>query len=253
MSEKSDIKIFGVPVDPLSMEDALKEVDNAVKSRRSLNIAFLNAGKLVAMEKDPLLRESVVTADLRLADGQSVVWGCALLGHSLPGRVAGVDLMMEMMKTGATKGYRFFLLGASQDVIEKSVEEAKRRFSGINIAGFRNGYFSEEDEEGIADDIKRSGADVLFVAMSSPKKEIFQKKYQERMGVPVLMGVGGSFDILAGKTKRAPLIMQSLGLEWFYRFLQEPGRMWKRYLVGNSVFILKVLRCRFGLCTCCKD
>ncbi|MDH5542147.1 MAG: WecB/TagA/CpsF family glycosyltransferase [Nitrospinota bacterium] len=252
MNNESGITIFGVPVDPLSMDDALKEVDDAVKSRRNLNIAFLNAGKLVAMENDSLLRESVLSADLRLADGQSVVWGCRFLGHKLPGRVAGVDLMMNMMKAGAGKGYRFFLFGARQEVIEKSVEEAKRKFGGINIAGFRNGYFSEAEEEGIADEIRDSGADILFVAMSSPKKEIFQKKYQERMGVPVIMGVGGSFDILAGKTKRAPMFLQRLGLEWFYRFLQEPGRMWKRYLAGNTLFILMVLRCRLGICNCCK-
>ena len=136
-----------------------------------------------------------------------------------------------------------FFLGASQEVILKLISYYKKRFSTSIIAGFRNGYFNDDDELKIAKTISDSGANILFVAISSPKKEIFLNKYKQQLSnVNFIMGVGGSFDVIAGKIKRAPKWMQNLGLEWFYRFCQEPRRMWRRYLIGNIKFILLVIK-----------
>ena len=136
------------------------------------------------------------------------------------------------------------------EVAKKVVEFVETNYPGLHIAGFRDGYFDKDQEQSVAQDIKDSRADIIFVAISPPKKEIFLRKWRDFVNVPVCHGVGGSFDILAGVTKRAPIWMQRSGLEWFYRFIQEPRRMWKRYLITNSIFIKlsceAILRDRFG-------
>jgi N-acetylglucosaminyldiphosphoundecaprenol N-acetyl-beta-D-mannosaminyltransferase len=164
------------------------------------------------------------------------------LGDPLPGRVAGVDLFQKLVGTCAEKGYKPYFFGAKPWVVEKVVDVFKNNYPDLQVAGFRNGYFSPDDEQQIAEDIRKSKADMLFVGFSSPMKERFLNKWMPLMQVPFCMGVGGSFDIVAGKTRRAPLWMQNIGMEWFYRILQEPRRMWKRYAKTNPVFIWMVLK-----------
>ena len=234
--------LLGYPMDRMTMKEALEDAVAAIGDCRPTNIAFINAGKLAAMDDDPALKDAVLKADRIYADGVPVIWASRMLNIFLPERVAGVDLMFRLLKLAGEKRYKVYMFGATEDVLGKAAEEAEARFPGIRIVGRRNGYFKPSEEETIADGIAASGADILFVGISSPMKELFLAKYKERMGVPVMVGVGGSFDILAGTVKRAPLWMQRAGLEWFYRLTQEPGRMWKRYLVGNSRFIWKVFR-----------
>ena len=206
----------------------------------------VNAGKLVAMQKDQQLLESVNSSNLINADGQAVVWASRLLKKPLKQRVAGIDLMHKLVAMAHENKQKIYLLGANQQVVEKVAKTYANQYSQELVAGYRDGYFSPQQEVQIATDIAQSGAQLLFVAISSPMKENFLYKHRDILqGVHFIMGVGGSFDVVAGLTKRAPLWMQNAGLEWFYRFAQEPKRMWKRYLVGNTTFIYLVLKEKF--------
>ena len=177
------------------------------------------------------------------ADGVPVVWASKLLGQPLPGRVNGTDLMDRLFEVSAEKGYRVYLLGARQEIITNSVNKLKQHYPSLNIAGYRNGYFnSPQEEEDAVSDINAAQPDILLLGMGTPMKEKWVRRHKARLRVPIIHGVGGSFDIVGGLTKRAPKWMQDYGLEWFYRFLQEPRRMWRRYLVTNSVFTWLVFR-----------
>ncbi|MER3375824.1 MAG: WecB/TagA/CpsF family glycosyltransferase [Allomuricauda sp.] len=198
------------------------------------------------MQKDLRLRQSVNNSDLINADGQAVVWASRFLGKPLKERVAGIDLMIKLIERAYKNGHRVFFFGAKEEVVKEVVDKYSSQYNQELIAGYRNGYFNEEDEVEIAQQISESGASILFVGISSPKKENFLFENREALkNVNFIMGVGGSFDVIAGKVKRAPKWMQKAGLEWFYRLIQEPKRMWKRYLIGNSKFVLLVLKERF--------
>jgi N-acetylglucosaminyldiphosphoundecaprenol N-acetyl-beta-D-mannosaminyltransferase len=235
------ISILGSPIDALTMEETIEMIDRAIINRKSIRHVVVNAAKLVNMQKDEELQKSVITCDIINADGQSVVWASRFLGKPLPGRVAGIDLMENLVELAHNKNYRIYLLGAKEDVVKQVCAVYSAKYSPEIIAGYQNGYFKIDEEQEIAAKISRSNADMLFVAMSSPKKEIFLKNYENLINIPFIMGVGGSLDVISGMTKRAPLWMQNIGMEWFFRFLQEPSRMWKRYLITNSLFIYYVL------------
>ena len=239
-------KFLNIPIDALTMSETLERVDLAITLKKQIHHTVVNAGKVVMMQTDKELEKSVLEADIINADGQSIVWAANLLGCKLPERVSGIDLMEALVKRSYDKGYKSFFFGASQEVVTKLVNIYKDQYSESIIAGQRNGYYDKSQEEDIVNKIANSGADILFVAITSPKKEIFLNKYKKQLqNVKFIMGVGGSFDVISGKVKRAPIWMQNFGLEWFYRFLQEPRRMWKRYLVGNLKFIYLVFKALF--------
>ncbi|NTV84309.1 MAG: WecB/TagA/CpsF family glycosyltransferase [Bacteroidales bacterium] len=247
MNSVKRIHILDTPIDALTMEETLAVIDEAIIKGRLVRHACLNAAVLVSMQKDPQLRKSVSSCEIINADGKSVVWASRFLGKPLPERVAGPDLMNRVVEMAYRKRYRIFFLGARPEVVEKVVAEYSSRYHSEIIAGFHHGYFSREDEAELVNTIGASKAQILFVAMTSPKKEIFLDHYKEMLQIPFIMGVGGAFDIVAGLIKRAPQWMQRSGLEWFYRLLQEPGRMWKRYLITNSLFIFGVIKEKFTL------
>ena len=236
------ISICDVPVDALTMRQTINLIDNAIRERKSIHHVVINAVKVVNAQKDAGLKESIVNCDIINADGQGIVWASRFLNKPLPERVAGIDLMENLVGLAAEKKYRIFFFGAKEEIISKMVSLYSKKYGTDIIAGYRNGYFSKEEESKIAQQIASSNAQLLFVAMSSPKKEIFLHKYKDIIKTPFIMGVGGSFDVVAGFVKRAPKWMQDWGLEWFYRTMQEPRRMWKRYLFGNSSFIYLVFR-----------
>ena len=240
------IDLFGVPVASVTLAEAVDIVERAVDERRRLDIGVVNAAKIVNMQTDDELRESVLSSDIIFADGMSLVWAARLQSKYLPERVAGIDLMYALLERGNETGMRVYCLGAEEWVSQEVALRIKEEYPGVRLVGYRNGYFSEEEQSGIADDIRRSGADVLFVAMSSPHKENFLARWSNQMQVPVTHGVGGSFDVFAGKVTRAPRVMQDLGLEWLYRVMQEPRRLWRRYLHTNWVFIRMVVRAAFA-------
>ena len=228
--------LFGIPVAAIGMDDVLAEVERAVGSRRPLHLGVVNAAKIVNMRRDPSLRADVLASDLILADGTSVVWASRLLGRALPERVAGIDVMMRILERAAVRGYRVYCLGATPEVLAAAIARAEDAFPGLRVVGSHHGYFGASEERAVADAIAASRADILFVAMSSPRKEQFLARWSPGLRVAVCHGVGGSFDVMAGKVRRAPVLWQRLGLEWLYRVAQEPRRLWRRYLVTNTVF-----------------
>lgn len=234
------IELCNIPVDAISMQQTLDIIDNAVATKRPIHHVVVNAAKMVNAQKDQYLRDSIIHCDIINADGQAVVWASRLLKKPLPERVAGIDLMEALVLLAARKKYKIFFLGAKEEVVKTVVDKYSSTHGNKIIAGYRNGYFKAEDEKLVAEEIAASNADILFVAMSSPKKEIFLETYKNLINAPFIMGVGGSFDVVAGLVKRAPIWMQKAGLEWFFRFAQEPGRMWKRYLYTNVSFIYMV-------------
>ena len=230
------LEVLGCRVDNLTMDETLEVISGFIASGRPHQHVVVNVDKLVKARTDPELRRIVNECALINADGMPVVWASRLLGEPLKERVAGVDLFEALMRRSATSGWRVFLLGAKEEVVAavRSIYETK--YPGIVIAGHRNGYWKPEEEPEIAEEIRAARADILFVAISSPKKERFLARWQSHMRVPFAMGVGGTFDVAAGLVKRAPLWMQRSGFEWFYRFLQEPRRMFRRYFVDDMAF-----------------
>jgi N-acetylglucosaminyldiphosphoundecaprenol N-acetyl-beta-D-mannosaminyltransferase len=224
------------------MAQTLARIEQYIKDGKPRQHVVVNVAKMVEMRNDPQLRKIIASCDLINADGMPVVWASKLLGNPLPCRVAGVDLFQELVRLCAENGYRPFFFGAREWVVEKLVEEFKQRHPQLNVAGYRNGYYAEEEELDIAEMVRKSNADMLFVGFSSPKKEKFLNRWMPMMQVPFCMGVGGSFDIISGRTKRAPAWMQKSGLEWCYRIYQEPRRMWKRYAKTNPVFVWMVVK-----------
>ena len=241
------VYLLGTPVHNLTMQETLALIEATIDRKEHIHHTVVNAGKIVAMHENPELRESVINADLINADGQAVVWASRILGKPLKERVAGIDLMENLVALAHRNGYKVFFFGAKEEIVKKVVEQYSQKYNASLIAGYRNGYFSKEEEAGIARQIADSGAQILFVAITSPKKENFLYQNREVLQpVNFIMGVGGSFDVAAGFVKRAPHWMQTTGLEWLYRVYQEPGRMFKRYLVGNTKFIKLLLRYKFG-------
>jgi N-acetylglucosaminyldiphosphoundecaprenol N-acetyl-beta-D-mannosaminyltransferase len=242
---KNRINILNCPIDKLTMEETINKIDSSIRKKENLHHVVVNAAKMVNMQKDKELYESVVSSDIINPDGQAVVWASKFLNQPLPEKVSGIDLMQNLVKLAYEKKYKVFFFGAKEEVVKAVVDKYAQMYSDEIIAGYRNGYFSKDDEEDIAKQIAQSKADILFVAISSPTKEIFLNTYKDIINTPFIMGVGGSFDVVSGKVSRAPLWMQNAGLEWFYRFLQEPRRMWKRYLYTNTMFIYLVLKEKF--------
>jgi N-acetylglucosaminyldiphosphoundecaprenol N-acetyl-beta-D-mannosaminyltransferase len=245
---KNRINILNTNIDNVSMKETLSIIDAAIVSQKELHHVVVNAGKMVSMQTDMQLKSSVNNAGLINADGMAVVWAANFLGKPLKERVSGIDIMESLVELAYEKKYKIFFFGAKEEIVRKVVDGYSQQFGNDIIAGYRNGYFSKNEEKNIAKDIANSGANILFVPISSPTKENFL--YENRVvlsSVNFTMGVGGSFDVVSGLVKRAPVWMQNSGLEWFYRFLQEPRRMWKRYLIGNSKFVYYVLLEKLGL------
>jgi N-acetylglucosaminyldiphosphoundecaprenol N-acetyl-beta-D-mannosaminyltransferase len=230
-------RLYGLEVAPLTLAEAVDMADAAVVNRTRLLVGVINAAKVVKLAQDRILRDSLLAADVLLADGQSIVWASRLLRRPLPERVAGIDLFEALLTLADRHHLRVYLLGARPEVLARVKEEIGRRWPHAQIVGSRDGYFTEEQSSDVAAEIARARADLLFLGMTTPKKEIFLGTYGGLLGVPVMHGVGGSFDVLAGLTRRAPQAWQRLGMEWAYRVLQEPGRLWRRYLTTNAAFL----------------
>lgn len=238
--------ILNTYVNDLTMDETLAEVERIVGEGVPTQHVVINASKVNLMEDDPKLRSIVNACPLINADGTSIVWAARVLGVPLRERVTGIDLFLRLMELAPQKGWGVYLFGAKEEVVQRVGSIFEEKYPGIRIVGMRNGYFTEDDEPAIVADMAASGADLMFVAFSSPKKEYWVHRYLGRVGIPFVMGVGGSFDVVAGVTARAPVWMQKCGLEWLYRFLQEPERLWRRYIVGNAKFVALVLRYRFA-------
>ena len=238
---RAPIELMGVRVCPWTMEETLAEIARRLDQGKFTQHGVVNAAKVVNMGRDPALRDAVRSCDMINIDGMSLVVAGRLLGHGVPQRVAGIDLFLRLVALAETRGDAVYFLGAEEAVVARAVDALKARHPRLHVAGWHHGYFWDEEEAAV-ERIHGSGAELLFVAISSPRKEIFINRWRNRLGVAFAMGVGGSFDVVAGKTRRAPVWMQRCGLEWLYRVLQEPRRLWRRYLVTNTLFVWMFLK-----------
>jgi N-acetylglucosaminyldiphosphoundecaprenol N-acetyl-beta-D-mannosaminyltransferase len=230
-------EVLGCRIDRLDMEATVRRCQELIDAGEPTQHVAINAAKLVMLSDDARLREIVAACGVVNADGQAVVWASKLLGDPLPTRVAGIDLMHRLLDLAEDKGYRVFILGARQEVLERALEKLRELHPRLEIAGARHGYFRDAESAEVCAEIRARRAHILFVAMSSPRKEYWLAEHGPALGVPFLMGVGGSIDVLAGVTRRAPGWMQQADLEWLYRFLQEPRRLAKRYATTNARFL----------------
>lgn len=240
------IELFSCPMDVATMDETVDWIRARIERREFTQHVVVNVAKLVHMQTDAALAESVRACDIVNIDGMGIVWGARMLRVQVHERVTGVDLFERLLAMAAERALPVFLLGATQDVVQRTAELTSKRYPGLRIVGHHHGYFWD-DEAGVVDMVRGSGARLLFVAITSPRKENFINRWREQLGVDFVMGVGGTFDVISGKVRRAPLWMQSSGLEWLFRIIQEPRRMWKRYLATNIRFALMLSRARIAL------
>jgi N-acetylglucosaminyldiphosphoundecaprenol N-acetyl-beta-D-mannosaminyltransferase len=230
------IELLGCPIDVLTMTETVEQARTAMYNRMRLQHVAMNVAKFVNMRSNPVLCSDVMGSDIVGIDGMGIVLAARWFGVPVKERVAGIDLFQEILKVCANDGFRPFLLGATPVVLGRAADVICDQFPRIQLAGMRDGYFGPDEEAQVVEQIKKSNADCLFIAMPTPRKERFLAAYRDRLDVPFIMGVGGSIDVIAGYVRRAPPIMQSMGLEWLYRVYQEPRRMWWRYVKTNSLF-----------------
>jgi N-acetylglucosaminyldiphosphoundecaprenol N-acetyl-beta-D-mannosaminyltransferase len=238
MESNLQAELLGLPFDGVTMGAAVDRcVSWCIAPRTPHTVLTANSAILCMMRRDPELKRACLGADLVVADGMSVVWTSRMAGTPFPERVAGVDLMARLLEAGAAHELRAYFLGAKPAVVTKLAQICAESHPGLEVVGYRDGYFSRDQDAEIVEEIRRLEPHLLFVGMPSPFKETWCEQNRERLNVPVIMGVGGSFDVLAGHVRRAPVWMQELGLEWSWRLLMEPRKMWRRYLTTNTEFI----------------
>ena len=240
------VSVAGAQIDNLTQDEALSLIDVWIRQPASRYMVVVNAAKLVEANRNEELRRAILNADLVTADGMSVVWASRLLGRPLKQRVTGIDLFERLVANAAARGTSVYFLGAHDESVKGVVERFAREYPGLKVAGYRNGYFTTAETDSVAEEIRHSGADLLFAAMGSPRQDIWIPSHIAATGVRFALGVGGSFDHLSGLSRRAPMWMQRAGLEWLFRLLMEPRRLWRRYLVGNSMFIWLVAKQLMG-------
>ena len=240
----SSVTIAGIPVANLTEDETLAAIDELIVEGGSHYAAVVNAAKIVAANSDERLKQILLDADLVTADGMSVVWASRILGGPLKQRVTGIDLFERLIEHAALRGLSVYFLGAREECVRGVVEVFTNKYPALRIAGYHNGYFEESESQSLAETIRLSGADLLFVAMGSPAQEYWIASNIENAGVRFALGVGGSFDHVSGLARRAPQWMQRIGFEWLYRLSREPRRMWRRYLIGNSLFMWLIARQR---------
>jgi len=241
MLNRSIIRLFGVSMHAWTMEETVCTIRKRLEGGLFTQQVVVSAGKLVNMQSDPALAESVLSCDIINIDGAGVVVTGRMLGLNIPERVTGTDLFLHLLAMAEQYHHSVYLLGAEDEIIEEAVCRIRRDYPQLEIVGYHHGYFWD-NEEAVVQDISASGAEMLFVGISSPEKENFIHKWNTEFGVCFVMGVGGTFDVVAGKVKRAPMWMQDYAMEWLHRVIQEPRRLWKRYLISNSKFLWMILK-----------
>lgn len=234
---RTTVRLFGCEIDNVSVPEAVSRVESFIMRGGTHCYFAVNVHKIVAFRKYPELRQIANRSDLVTADGQPVVWVSKWMGKPIKERLTGADLMGHLIRMASAKHYRVYLLGGKPEILRRAAESYRLQFPRLQIAGYRHGYWTEEEEGEVVAGIRNARPDMLFLGMSSPRKELFMDRRLHELQVPFIMGVGGTFDIIAGVTRRAPMWMQRIGLEWFWRVLQEPGRMWKRYLFDGMRFL----------------
>jgi N-acetylglucosaminyldiphosphoundecaprenol N-acetyl-beta-D-mannosaminyltransferase len=230
------VSLLDVDFDALTLDQTVNEVVSMIRAGQRGYLSTVNVAILMMMRSDPRLAAFVRGSRFVVADGQPLIWSARMQSTPLPERVAGVDLVNVLAERAAKEGLGIYLMGANRPVIDEVAKRLKERIPGLRIAGVEDGYFKAEQAAERARAIAASKAEILFVGMGVPRQERFLEEYWNQLGVGFAVGVGGSFDVLSGLRSRAPAWMQKCGMEWFYRLIQEPRRLFTRYLVTNTQF-----------------
>ena len=242
MGYPARIEIMGAPIDPYTMEQTVSRTKDFVETGVFAHLAGVNADKLLQMRSDQTMDRMIRQCEIVNADGASMVMAARRLGIDIPERVAGIDLMHELCRLSQSEGYRIFLLGATRDTVETARRKLEESYPGLDICGIMDGYFDDEDFSAVGEEVASSRPNIVFVGITSPKKEHVIEHFL-LMGLKgVYVGVGGSFDVISGSIPRAPLWMQRMGLEWLFRMMKEPKRLMRRYVMGNARFMRLVSR-----------
>jgi len=241
------ITLLGIPLHNMTMSDAIEDILSRLERNTPSQICFVNADCVNIAFKNDGYRRVLQDADLCLADGIGLKLGAKILGQDIKQNVNGTDLFPRLCESLSDTGKGIFLLGARPGVAEAVAQRIQKSAPGTTVSGFRHGYFAPEEEPAMLEEIRKSGASLLLAAFGAPRQDLWIGKHLQETGVRVAMGVGGLFDFYSGRLPRAPVWMREIGMEWLFRLIQEPGRLWKRYLIGNSVFLFRVIRDRlFG-------
>ena len=230
----------GANINNLSIKEGISEIEKLIKDNKPSYIVTPNAAHITLLQRDKEFKEVYKNAKLIFPDGKSLIWSSKIMGFPLKERITGLDLLFSLSSLASQKNYKIYFLGASTQVIKKTVENLRYKFPNLQIAGYHHGYFFDEKE--VISKINKLEPHILFIGMGFPKQEKWIYAHINQLKIKIAICVGGVFDIIAGKVYRAPLWMQNLGLEWFFRLIQEPRRLWKRYLIGNTLFIWLVLK-----------
>jgi N-acetylglucosaminyldiphosphoundecaprenol N-acetyl-beta-D-mannosaminyltransferase len=236
------IEILGITINNLTMTEAIDTIVDWSASSGARQICFLNADCANIAYRNSTYLSVLNNASLCLADGVGLKLAGKLLGQDIAQNVNGTDMFPMLCKSLSERNVGLFLLGARAEVVEGVADWVHKNHPNLKLAGFHHGYFTPEEEPGIVEQIRDSGAGILLVAFGVPKQDLWIQHHLKELNVGVAMGVGGLFDFYSGRIPRAPLWMREIGMEWFFRFMQEPGRLWKRYFVGNTVFLSRVFR-----------
>jgi N-acetylglucosaminyldiphosphoundecaprenol N-acetyl-beta-D-mannosaminyltransferase len=236
------IDILGAPIDVLTMTESVAMAETFIASGRPHQLIAINAAKIVLAHQRPEFRDLLWKSDLNFVDGQPVRFAAQLLGHRLPELISGHFLMERLVATAAEKGYSVYFLGAQHNVTAKVAELISRRYPTLRVAGWRDGYWKQGEDHQVVQEVRETGAQMLFLALGTPRKEQWIYDHKFDLQVPVCMGVGGSFDVIAGVAKVEPAWIRNAGLAWLFRLVQEPGRLWKRYATTNPVFVWLLIR-----------
>jgi N-acetylglucosaminyldiphosphoundecaprenol N-acetyl-beta-D-mannosaminyltransferase len=241
------INLGPIAIDTFSQDELVDEVlQHALHGKVTRQVVTANAQFYVLAQKSRRFRECLCEADYICADGMPIVWACNLFGEGRVPRIAGVDLIEKLCQRGAAHRIRIFLLGGRPEAAHATAEILSQRYPGIQIVGVNCPLFGferrEQSLQQVLDHIATAKPNVLFVGLGAPKQEFLIREHIRPMHIPLAVGIGGSFEILSGKLNRAPMWMQSTGLEWAYRLFQEPQRLWRRYLIGNAEFLWYIAR-----------
>lgn len=230
------VTTFGLPLDAVTREAMVARVDQVIADGSAVWLTFVNVAVLVQVMRDPQAGHTLQKADYRLCDGMGLLYASRWLGEPLPEMVSGPYLLFRLLERADAQGYSAYFLGGTPEVIEAAMTKVRHLYPRLRLAGYRDGFFTEDQQTEVVAEIRASRAQLLFVGMGFPRERLFLAEQRAALGVPVCMDVGGAFTVLAGIHQLAPLWVRRLGLEWVYRMLQEPQRLWRRYLVTNLVF-----------------
>lgn len=239
-NNKQTVPIYGIPFSKRSMDETVQLLTRSIEERQLTHVITANPIMIMAALDDPGYKRMMLKADLIVPDGAGVVWAAKYAGNPVAERVTGIELINRLLEQGERRHWKVYLLGTTQEIIEAAAEKLQLQYPQVRIVGCRNGFFTAEQDDEVVEAIRQAAPDLLFVARGADTQEPWIVKYKQRLNVPIVMGVGGSFDVISGRLKRAPVLFQKLRLEWLFRLLQEPKR-YKRMLVLPK-FVVKVLR-----------